>query len=228
MQQQLHILLVEDDLKMAKALQVGLKEQNYRVTLANSCQTARSKYIATGADLIILDLGLPDGDGIDWLQELRQSGQATPVLIVTARDAIDDKVRGLDAGGDDYLPKPFAFNELLARIRVLTRRTVNAGTCLNVGCLHIDLLARQARRGDVVLELAPLEFDVLTYLAHKAGTTISRDTLMREVWKIHQRATSMDNVIDVLMTRLREKIDKPFSFPLIKTIRGIGYQLQVP
>lgn len=226
MNAQFDVLLVEDDHALAATLQSGLEEGGFRTHLAHTCRQADEALQHSAIAVVILDLGLPDGDGIHWLQAARSRGITIPVLILTARDAVDDRVLGLDAGGDDYLAKPFAFSELLARLRALTRRSQSGGTMLTVGDLTIDLLGRQAERGGTVLDLSPLEFDVLTHLAHKAGTAVSRDTLMREVWKIDQRATSMDNVIDVLLVRLREKVDKPFSRPLIRTIRGVGFQLQ--
>lgn len=226
MKDQFDVLLVEDDHALAATLQSGLEEGGFRTHLAQTCRQADETLQHSVIAVVILDLGLPDGDGIHWLQAARSRGVSIPVLILTARDAIDECVRGLDAGGDDYLAKPFAFSELMARLRALTRRSHSGGTVLTVGDLTIDLLCHQAERGGVVLDLSPLEFDVLTHLAHKAGTPVSRDTLMREVWKIEQRATSMDNVIDVLLVRLREKVDKPFSHPLIRTIRGVGFQLQ--
>lgn len=223
---QFDVLLVEDNLALAATLKSGLEEDGFRVHLAHACRQADEALRQSVITVVILDLGLPDGDGILWLQAARSRGITIPVLILTARDSVDERVLGLDAGGDDYLAKPFAFSELVARLRVLTRRGQASGSILAVGDLTIDLLGRRAQRDGVVLDLSPLEFDVLTHLAHKAGTPVSRDTLMREVWKIEQRATSMDNVIDVLLVRLREKVDKPFPCPLIRTIRGVGFQLQ--
>ncbi|HMP73063.1 MAG TPA: response regulator transcription factor [Kiritimatiellia bacterium] len=219
------LLLVEDDPRIAASLRAGLEEEGFRVAVAPSCREADRILGEGSVSAIILDLGLPDRDGIEWLQELRQNGGSLPVLILTARDAIEQRVLGLEAGGDDYLAKPFAFSELVARIKAITRRTAAVANLIAVGDLTIDLVNRGARRSGLSLDLSPREFDVLAHLAHKAGTTVSRDTLMRDVWKINQRATSMDNVIDVLMVRLREKVDKPFSAPLIHTIRGVGYRL---
>jgi two-component system copper resistance phosphate regulon response regulator CusR len=228
MEQEIHLLLVEDDPKLATTLRTGLEEDGFDVSVAHSCRAADHILSAKAASVIILDLGLPDRDGIDWLKEIRTRGATTPVLILTARDTVDQRVLGLDAGGDDYLAKPFAFSEMLARLRAITRRTATPANTLCVGDLTIDLVGRQARRGTCLIDLSPLEFDVLTHLAHKAGSPVSRDTLIRDVWKIHHRATSMDNVIDVLMVRLREKVDKPFPNPLIKTIRGVGYLVEAP
>lgn len=225
MEQDLTLLLVEDDPRLAATLRSGLEEEAFHVTVAPSCREADRILGEGSTTAIILDLGLPDRDGIEWLQDLRQKGASHPVLILTARDAVEQRVLGLEAGGDDYLAKPFAFSELVARIKAITRRSAAAGNLIAVADLTLDLVNRQARRSGQPLDLSPREFDVLAHLAHKAGTTVSRDTLMRDVWKINQRATSMDNVIDVLMVRLREKLDKPFSTPLIHTIRGVGYRM---
>lgn len=220
------VLLVEDDVALAATVRAGLKEEGFWVIPVSTCRQADEALQQGTVAVVILDLGLPDRDGIDWLQEVRRSGVAIPVLILTARDAVNERVIGLDSGGDDYLAKPFAFSELLARLRALTRRRQLVGNVLTVGDLTIDLLSRKAHRCGVFLDLSPLEFHVLAYLAHQAGTPVSRDTLMRDVWKIKRRATSMDNVIDVLLVRLREKVDKPFRQPMIHTIRGVGFQLQ--
>ncbi len=221
------VLLIEDDAKVARSLRVGLTEQGYDVTLAPTCAEAETLLSKRTYSLIVLDLGLPDRDGIELLRDLRSRGTHVPVLVLTARDAVQDRVLGLEAGADDYLAKPFAFSELLARMRALSRR---AGTgepsLLQVGDLTMNLLNRTAERAGRTLNLSPLEFDVLAYLAHKPGLTISRNTLMRDVWKIESRATSMDNVIDVLMTRLREKVDKGYDQRLLHTVRGVGYRLE--
>jgi DNA-binding response OmpR family regulator len=223
------LLLVEDGEKLATTLRRGFIEQGFAVTLAASARVAREILQCDRFDVMVLDLGLPDQDGIDLLQSLRQSGFVAPVLILTARDRVDERILGLDAGGDDYLSKPFAFSELLARIRALLRRSEQTMLpILRVGDLTVDLLNRQALRGAQALQLTPREFDVLAYLAHQAGSPVARDTLSRDIWKIKSRATSMDNVIDVLMARLREKVDKGFQQRLLTTVRGVGYKLQVP
>ena len=223
------LLLVEDDQKLATTLRRGFSEQGIVVTVANCAEAARGALERERFDVVVLDLGLPDQDGIDLLQSLRQGGFSAPVLILTARDRVDERILGLDAGGDDYLSKPFAFSELLARIRALLRRSEKAALpVLQVGDLTVDLLNREARRAGKDLQLTPREFDVLAYLAHHAGSPVARDTLSRDIWKIKSRATSMDNVIDVLMARLREKVDKGFDQRLLTTVRGVGYKLQVP
>ncbi len=222
------VLLVEDDRRLAGTLQNGMQEHEFRVTLAHTAAAAHSNLQRAAYALIILDLGLPDQDGIDLLRNVRKHACPTPVLILTARDETEDKVVGLNAGADDYLTKPFAFSELLARARALLRRGSDAPptTRLTVGDLQIDLLQRRVQRAGTDIALAPLEFDVLAFLANKAGSPVSREMLMREVWKIQSRAVPMNNVIDVLMTRLRDKLDKPFSTPLLHTLRGIGYTLR--
>ncbi len=222
-----HILLIEDDAKVALSLRKGLLEAGFVITTARTAADADTLLTEQSFQLVLLDLGLPDRDGIDLLRQWRDQGARTPVLILTARDAVDDRVRGLDTGADDYLAKPFAFNELLARIRALCRRSGrNPENILSVGPLRIDLLNRRVQRGENELELTPREFDVLAYLASQAGATVSRDTLTRDVWNIQRRSSSMDNVIDVLIARLREKLEKGFDQPLLHTIRGVGYKLK--
>ena len=222
-----NLLLVEDDAKVALSLRQGLQENSFAVVLARSAGEAEERIAQHAFQVMVLDLGLPDRDGIELLKELRRSGQRMPVLILSARDAVDERVLGLEAGADDYLAKPFAYSELLARLRALSRRTeTRAGNVLRVLDLEMDLLDRSARRKENVLNLTPREFDVLAYLAHQPGMIVSRDTLMREVWKIHSRASSMDNVIDVLMARLREKVDKGRDIHLLLTVRGVGYKLR--
>jgi two-component system, OmpR family, copper resistance phosphate regulon response regulator CusR len=226
-----NVLLVEDDAPLAASLLQGLKENDFPAVWAASIRLARECLPQEAFDIIILDLGLPDGDGIDLLHEIRQSRPKAPILILTARDEVSDRVKGLDAGADDYLTKPFAFSELVARLRALCRRGETIAepvTTLAVGNLSIDLLQRRVQRGGTEIILSPLEFDVLVFLVNKAGTTVSRETLTREVWKITSRASPMNNVIDVLMTRLREKVDRDFACPLLRTIRGVGYKCEEP
>ena len=214
---------------MAHSLLQGLNECHFPATAVHTLQAAKQSLMQERFHITILDLGLPDGDGIELLQWLRKIHPHVPVLILTARDEVHDRVTGLDAGADDYLTKPFAFSELVARLRALSRRGDVQNEQANTLCvadLTIDLLQRRVQRKGTELLLSPLEFDALALLASKAGTTVSRDTLMREVWKIGSRASPMNNVIDVLMTRLREKVDKDFEAPLLHTIRGIGYRCE--
>lgn len=223
------ILLVEDDHAIQRSVRKGLIELGYRIMTADSLAEARRHWGSEDIALVVLDLGLPDGDGTDFLRDIRSNGSTVPVVILTARDEVNDKVRGLDLGADDYLVKPFAFQELSARIRAHLRRAgAQIGPEITAGDLTIDLVGRSVRRGERVIELTPREFDVLVFLAKSPGQPISRTTLVTEVWKIRSRMTSMDNVIDVLMSRLREKIDENEPIRLIHTVRGLGYMIKPP
>ena len=223
----MHILIVEDDPGLRRSLAQGLAEQGYTVKTAATLAAANTLLERDPVELLLLDLGLPDGDGLDWLQALRRTRPDLPVLILTARDALADRVRGLDEGADDFLVKPFDFPELLARIRARQRRAVPAmHGALRVGDLEIDPLHRGVRRGGRDIECTPREFDVLLLLARQPGQIVSRSRLADEVWKVRSRMTSMDNVIDVLMSRLREKIDRDEPARLIHTIRGLGFMLK--
>jgi len=178
-------------------------------------------------DVVLLDWMLPGKDGIEVLNGVRQSKSRPPVLLLTARDTIEDRVLGLDSGADDYLVKPFAFVELLARIRALIRRAVAiVEPESRVGDLSIDLVARRVWRGNDELQLTPREFDVLAYLFRNQGQTVSRQMLMQEVWRENNRLTSLDNVIDVHLARLRKKVDGEHQQRLIHTVRGVGYALR--
>jgi DNA-binding response OmpR family regulator len=174
-------------------------------------------------DVIVLDLMLPKRDGLSVLRELRSAGRATPVLVLTARDEVDDRVRGLDAGADDYLPKPFAFAELLARVRSLLRRGTARPSLIEIDDLRIDLLARKAERGGIKIDLTQKEFALLEYLARHAGEVVTRTMISEHVWDMN--FDSFSNVIDVYIRYLRRKIDEPFPNKLIHTRRGVGYVL---
>ncbi|MDD2520997.1 MAG: response regulator transcription factor, partial [Kiritimatiellae bacterium] len=193
------ILVVEDDRRVTESLRQGLSEAGFAVTTAD-CLEAADRRLAQGTPaLVILDLNLPDGDGRTWLRRVRAAGHRMPVIILTARDTLPERVAGLDEGADDYLTKPFAFAELLARIRARLR-TAAAQTdddVLGVGDLEIDRLRRQVRRAGRAVDLTAREFDVLALLAQWRGQPVSRDLLAREVWKINRRLTPLDNVIDV-------------------------------
>lgn len=223
------LLLVEDDAVLQKRLSAGLKEQGYRVRGARNTAAARRALEEAGVDLILLDIGLPDGSGLDFLRELREVNKALPVVLLTARSAIEDKITGLDLGADDYLIKPVDFHELLARIRARLRSS-RAGDplLLTVHDLTIDLARRVIHRGGRLIDCTPKEFDVMVCLAQRVGGPVSRQVLSTEVWKVRSRLTSMDNVIDVLFSRLREKIDTPGEERLIHTVRGRGYMLKEP
>lgn len=223
----MHILLVEDDTKVAKALSTGLKEAGFEVTSAPTGKEALSALTKTRFELVVLDLGLPDCDGLEVLKAIRETLPRPAVMIVTARDLVADRVKGLDLGADDYLVKPFAFTELLARIRALLRRSGSGeNLLLRVGDLEIDLVARSARRGSATLDLRPREFDLLVYLARHAGQAVSRDALGRDVWKVVSPAVPMNNVIDVHISHLREKLDHGREKSMLKTLRGIGFMLE--
>ena len=222
----MRVLVVEDDERLAKTLVRGLEEAHYTAATCRSAAEARRRLADETIDLILLDLGLADGDGLELLQSLRREGVRLPVLIITARDAIPDRVKGLDAGADDYLVKPFAFVELLARIRARFQRADSPNTTrLEVGDLVIDMVGRRVARGDKTVELTPQEFAVLHYLALRAGKTVSREMLARDIWQVRSRATPLDNVIDVHISHLREKVDRGFDSPLIQTVRGVGFRL---
>jgi two-component system copper resistance phosphate regulon response regulator CusR len=221
------ILLVEDDAAIRRTVAKGLSELTFRLHTAESASAARHLLATEEIGLVVLDLGLPDGDGLDLLREIRAGGSTLPVIILTARDTITDKVAGLDLGADDYLVKPFAFQELSARIRAhLRRSSQHPASVLNAGDLTIDLVARSVQRAGRTIECTPREFDVLVYLVTNQGQPVSRQTLGRDVWKVQSRMTSMDNLIDVLMSRLREKIDSDHDLKLIRTVRGLGFMVK--
>ena len=224
----MRILVVEDETKVARALQEGLERQQYEVVVAGTGEEGFYLVSAEEFDLVILDLMLPGRDGLQVLGTLRKRGLVTPVLILTARDAIEDRVQGLDKGADDYLVKPFAFPELLARVRALLRRgrTQQVALRLQLADLEMDLVPRRVRRGGKDVECTAREFELLEYLLRHKEQVVSREMLAREVWRETSRATPLDNVIDVHMARLRRKIDERFDRKLIHTIRGVGYVLR--
>lgn len=221
------ILVVEDERKLAQVLASALEAEHYEVAVAASGEDGFFRANAEAFDVVVLDLMLPGRSGLEVLQTLRQRRIETPVLILTARDSIDDRVRGLDLGADDYLVKPFAIAELLARIRALLRRGRPSEVLrLKAADLELDLVARRVIRGDRLLELTGREFDLLEYLLRHQGHLVSREMLARDVWKEPRRATPIDNVIDVQMTRLRRKVDADGTARLIHTVRGVGFVLQ--
>ncbi len=223
----MRILVVEDENKVARALQEGLEAEHYSVTLAVTGEEGFFRVNAETFDLVILDLMLPGRDGIEILTTLRARQLETPVLILTARDTVEDRVLGLDSGGDDYLVKPFAFPELLARIRALLRRGRSDQVLrLMLGELEMDLVTRKAFRRGQLLPLTGKEFELLEYLLRCQGRVVSREMLGREVWQETARATPLDNVIDVHIARLRKKLDDPFPTPLLHTVRGMGFVLR--
>jgi DNA-binding response OmpR family regulator len=220
------ILIVEDQRKVAKALREGLEAEHYEVSVATTGEEGFFLASQGSFDLLLLDLMLPRRDGIDILTTLRKRGVQTPVFILTAKDAIEDRVYGLDCGADDYLIKPFAFPELLARIRALLRRgRMDQILKLRHEDLEMDLVTRKVSRGAQFLELTTKEFDILEFLLRHSGRVVSREMLARDVWHVTARVTPLDNVIDVTIARLRRKLDDPFEAKLLQTVRGVGFML---
>ena len=221
------LLVVEDEEKVAGALREGLEGEGYDVIVENTGEGAFFRLAKDRFDVILLDLTLPGRDGLEILTALRTQGLDTPVVVLTARDALEDRVIGLDAGADDYLVKPFAFAELLARIRAVGRRgRVADPDRLGLDTLEIDQATRHVTRAGRAIELTAKEFDLLHYLARQACQVVSRDTLAREVWRETARSTTLDNVIDVHISRLRRKIDVEPAVKLIHTVRGVGFVLR--
>ena len=217
----------EDEKKVAKALRDGLEGEHYEVRVACTGEEGFFLVNHESFDLVVLDLMLPRRDGLEVLTTLRKLGIKTPVLILTAKDTVDDRVQGLDSGADDYLVKPFAFPELLARIRSLLRRgRPDQILKLQENDLAMDLMTRKVVRAGQTLELTLKEFEMLEYLLRHAGHVVSREMLARDVWRVTARATPLDNVIDVTVARLRRKIDDPFERKLLHTVRGVGFLLR--
>jgi DNA-binding response OmpR family regulator len=225
----MRVLLVEDERKVRETLAQDLHAHGHEVESAATGQDGFARAQAASFDVLILDLGLPDRDGLDVLRELRAAGSVLPVLALTARDALEDRVAGLDCGADDYLVKPFAFSELVARLRALARRgRPELALQLSHGDLELDVVTRRALRGTRELLLTTKEFELLELLLRNAGQPVSRKTIADVVWKQVPRATPLDNVIDVHMARLRRKLDEPFPERMIRTVRGVGFQLGEP
>ena len=223
----MRILVVEDQEKVARALKEGLEAEHYEVEVASTGEEGFYLVNSRTFDLVLLDLMLPGRDGIDILQTMREQEIQTPVLILTAKDAIEDRVIGLDGGADDYLVKPFAFPELLARIRALFRRG-RTDQVLKLKCadLEMDLMTRRVSRANQEIHLSAKEYDLLEYLLRSSGHVVSRQMLARDIWKETDRVTPIDNVIDVQIAHLRKKVDHPFGRQLIQTVRGLGFVLQ--
>lgn len=222
----MRILVVEDERKIAEALKKGLEAEGYEVTTALSGEDGYFYLTTAEYDLMLLDLMLPGRDGIEILQTIRKKGITIPILLLTGRDTVEDRVRGLDSGADDYLIKPFAFPELLARIRLLLRRGQQEPQhLLKLADLEINLLTHRAIRSEQLLDLTAKEFELLAYLLRYQGHIVSREMLAQEVWLVRERSTPLDNVIDVSIARLRRKVDGPFETKLIRTMRGVGFCL---
>jgi two-component system copper resistance phosphate regulon response regulator CusR len=222
----MRILVVEDEKRIADFVSRGLESAGYAVDVANDGSRAIDLVHTTEYDLVILDLGLPDLDGLTVLQKIRNRKASPPVLILSARGAIDDRVKGLEGGADDYLVKPFAFVELLARVRVLLRRGQPTPERLQVGDLTLDCIRRKVTRGGENIELAPKEFSILEYLMRNRGRPLSRTMIVEHVWDMDY--DGLTNIVDVYIRHLRSKIDDKWPQKMIQTVRGIGYLLEAP
>jgi DNA-binding response OmpR family regulator len=223
----MRILVVEDEQKVADAVREGLEDERYEVVVERTGEGAFFRVNTETFDVIVLDLTLPGRDGLEILRALRQRRMDTPVLVLTARDSLEDRVLGLDSGADDYLVKPFAFAELLARIRALVRRgRVAESPRLGAADLEMDLVTRKVTRGGRPVELTVREFELLEFLMRYQSQVVSRETLARDVWKETARTTPLDNVIDVHIARLRRKVDLDQTVKLIHTVRGVGFMLK--
>jgi DNA-binding response OmpR family regulator len=222
----MRVLVVEDDMALGGVVARGLREEGHAVDLETTVAGAHAQLDVNQYDLLVLDLGLPDGDGLTVCKQVRSTGAPTRVLILTARDSVPDKVQGLDAGADDYLPKPFDFPELAARVRALLRRPAAAGSpVLEVGDVRLDPAAHRVSRGGVLIPLTPREFALLHYFMARPGEVVSRTDCIEHVWDAHYDGLS--NVVDVHVASLRRKLDLPGRPAPIETVRGVGYRLSV-
>jgi DNA-binding response OmpR family regulator len=224
------ILIIEDDNRMARSLFEGFVERGYDARVAASGEEGFFVVFSFKPDLLVLDLHLPGRGGLEILKQLRDQGLDLRVLVLTSHNELEDRVRGLGEGADDYLGKPFAFSELMARVEALLRRGQprTPSSSLSVGDLILDLTPRRARRSGVSLALTEQEFDLLLYLVENRNRAVSREMLARDVWHETSRFTPIDNVIDVQMARLRRKVDEPFDTKLLYTVRGVGFSLREP
>lgn len=222
----MRVLIIEDEAKTAAYLKRGLEEHGFVADVALTGRDGAHLASDSAYEAVILDVMLPEKDGWSVLADLRGSGVETPVLFLTARDAVEDRVRGLELGADDYLVKPFAFSELLARLRTILRRGGGrAATALKLADLEVDPARHRARRGGEALDLTPKEFQLLSLLLRRTGEVLSRTLIAEQVWDINFESDS--NVVDVHVRRLRGKVDDPFEQKLIHTVRGVGYVLEV-
>jgi two-component system copper resistance phosphate regulon response regulator CusR len=224
----MRVLVIEDDEAIQDFLKRGLSEAGYVADQANTARAAERLVCEQDYAAIVLDLGLPDRDGFDLMTSLRAQGVTAPMLILSARRSVNDRVRGLEQGGDDYLTKPFAIAELTARLRNLVRRSlVTSGTSANqlrAGDIELDLLRREATRGGRMLRLTSQEFALLEFLVRNAGRVVTRSMILEQVWKVHVQPDT--NVVDVHIYRLRSKVDLDDEMPMIRTLRGVGYVLR--
>ena len=220
------LLLIEDDAKVGQLVERGLMRLNYQLQWVTTLRAAREAMALYPVELIILDLGLPDGDGLDFLKEIRAVQIACPVIILSARGHIDDRIRGLDLGSDDYLPKPFGFEELVARIRSLQRRQgIDKRQSLQVGDLSLDLNTRQVQVGDERIELTRREFDLLEYFMANHNRVLTRLQISEEIWEMEAEMES--NLIEVYIRKLRKKLAHGLPRDALRTVRGVGYKLQL-
>jgi DNA-binding response OmpR family regulator len=223
------VLIVEDEMKLAVAIADGLDGNEFKTTIVNSGEAGMKCILEFTFDVILLDLMLPGTSGLEILRAVRRNGLRTPVLVLTSKGALDDRVRGLEVGADDYLVKPFAFPELLARIHALHRRAKpDTPSILQLADLRMELSAHSAVRGITPLDLTAREFELLEYLLANRGTVVSREMIARDVWHSPVRYTTLDNVIDVHIARIRRKLDDPFPVKLLHTVRGVGFVLRKP
>jgi DNA-binding response OmpR family regulator len=223
----MRILIIEDERKLADAIGEGLRGNGYEVALAHTGESGVRHLYDNSVDMILLDVMLPRVGGLEVLREIRRNGFKVPVLILTSKGSVEDRVRGLDSGADDYLVKPFAFPELLARLRALHRRAnPESPSMLQIADLKMDTRGHTVVRGTIQIDLTGREFELLEYLLVNRGTVVSREMVARDVWKTTVRYTSLDNVIDVHIARIRRKIDDPFPTKLLHTVRGVGFILR--
>jgi DNA-binding response OmpR family regulator len=220
----MHVLLVEDDPRISRVVERALVEVGHQVDLAHDGAEGLTRAEESPYDLLVLDVMLPEIDGLAIARELRRQRQRTPILMLTARDAIADRVRGLDAGADDYLTKPFALEEFLARVRALGRRADGMNETLSIGDLTLDVDRHEVTRAEQPIDLTAKEFDLLAYLMRNAGRVLSKAQITDHVWGYDAQATS--NVVEIYIHYLRDKIDRGFARPLIRTVRGVGYTLK--
>jgi DNA-binding response OmpR family regulator len=218
------VLIVEDEQRLGQFLERGLKECAYTAAWVRTCKDALNALAESPYDIIVLDLGLPDGDGLEMLRKWRASGFNEPVLILSARDSVEDRIKGLDVGADDYLPKPFSFEELLARVRSLVRRqsTVKQAVLEHRG-IRIDLLSHTVQMNGQPIDLTSREFALLEIFVQNAGRILTRTLISEKIWASHYDVDT--NLLDVYMSRLRAKLETTSAKPLFKTVRGVGYQL---
>jgi DNA-binding response OmpR family regulator len=218
------ILIVEDERRLGQFLKQGLTERSYTATWVSTCREARDALCETGYDAIVLDLSLPDGDGLDLLREWRKSGFNEPVVILSARDAVEDRIKGLDLGADDYLPKPFSFEELLAHLRALLRRqSAMKQTLMEHRGLRLDLLSHTVHLDGQPVDLTSREYALLEIFMQNVGRVLTRTMISEKIWDSHYDVDT--NLLDVYMSRLRGKLEAPPEKVYFKTVRGIGYQM---